>query len=499
LARKFNFVELIEAKQEIQKGLQLQEELHQVKAQALVGKMAKKVYHNMQPPLEALKAALPDMKLSEFLRRLVGNAISRITDISNDLMLVRMQAENILASGSEVVERSKTRPALLSSLVQLIVSEQRMRHRSKHGIIIQEEIEPRSYGTFINVQPSKFQSVLANLINNAAEALEDNGVIRVSVEIGADDVEIAIQDTGCGMNEEQVKVAEEGLSTSTKPNGTGIGLPDAVETIKVWGGTLKLTSKVNEGTTVKIALPKTPCPLWFVQEIHVKVGTTIVILDDDLTFHDVWNQRLKHLELEKDNIKIRHFSNGDDFVNWYHGATEEIVSDALYLIDYELTDETKTGVNIIQDLKIEKQSVLVTSYFDEKETDAPGIRRMPKAMVSSVPVIILERENIDRVFIDDQDAAHDIWKLGSSRDKRKIKYFFDPQHFVRQGHLFSMETPIYVDKDLSNDVCGFDVARNLHDMGFRELIITTADVDLIKIKPDYVKAIIGKAYPVGSA
>jgi signal transduction histidine kinase len=113
-----------------------------------------------------------------------------------------------------------------------------------------------------DVDAGFLRQALANILKNAVEAYdrEPEGPIRLRVTAralaGGTDVEIAIADGGCGMDASAVERAFVPFR-SVKAGGTGFGLFIARRVARaIHGGDLVLASKVGEGTTVTITLPR---------------------------------------------------------------------------------------------------------------------------------------------------------------------------------------------------------------------------------------------------
>ena len=65
---------------------------------------------------------------------------------------------------------------------------------------------------------------------------------------------------------------------------------------------------------------------------------------------------------------------------------------ALFLMDYEISGSTESGLDLIETLGIQKQSILVTSRYEEKNIrercESLGVRLIPKSMSGFVPIEI---------------------------------------------------------------------------------------------------------------
>ena len=99
----------------------------------------------------------------------------------------------------------------------------------------------------------------------------------------------------------------------------------------------------------------------------MKSGSCIVILDDDDSIHQVWQEHLCSDVLSLENIELVHLHKADDLMEWQQH--HELA--ALYLIDYEFVGEKITGLDIINLLRIRNCTFLVTSHYDDL-----AIRRM---------------------------------------------------------------------------------------------------------------------------
>jgi two-component system NtrC family sensor kinase len=103
----------------------------------------------------------------------------------------------------------------------------------------------------------QIQQVFLNILNNALAAVPDGGRINLTTWDEDDRfVAISIEDNGCGMSEETTKNMFEPFFTTKKEKGTGLGMSITYGIVKRLGGEIKVKSKLNEGTTITILLPK---------------------------------------------------------------------------------------------------------------------------------------------------------------------------------------------------------------------------------------------------
>jgi two-component system NtrC family sensor kinase len=106
---------------------------------------------------------------------------------------------------------------------------------------------------------SQIQQVVLNLLNNAIDAIGHDGTITVSTRYDgkSDEVEIIIADTGPGIPENELsKIFDPFFTTKEIGKGTGLGLSISYSIIEKLGGKIKVQSKVGQGTTFTLLLPK---------------------------------------------------------------------------------------------------------------------------------------------------------------------------------------------------------------------------------------------------
>ena len=103
--------------------------------------------------------------------------------------------------------------------------------------------------------PAQMQQVLINLLKNAAEAGSPPGSVTLSVIASAGDgTRIEVRDRGTGMSEEVLRQALLPFYSS-KPTGTGLGLPLCREILEAHGGSLRIACRPDGGVVVTCWFP----------------------------------------------------------------------------------------------------------------------------------------------------------------------------------------------------------------------------------------------------
>lgn len=393
----------------------------EVEAAEKVRKVASQVAHDIKSPLVALSVVSMHLEeLSEDKRIMIRNAIQRISDIANDLATRQSQSSSDETSPENGKEKSVQ---LLSSLIELLISEKRTQFRSRLQVQIQSMLSVSSYGLFAQVQPVEFKRILSNLINNAVEAMPEKGTVTVSLAQNDTQANIVIRDSGQGIPADILPRLMQKGATFNKEGGSGLGLYHAKTTIAAWNGTIAIESETGLGTTVTITLPCAPPPAWFVPSVELAAETIVVIVDDDTSIHQIWDDRFTTVDTNTHGIVVKHFSSSAAVVQWH--AQERNQSALLFLCDYELLGESQSGLDLIEHLNIADQAILVTSRYEEEPVQKRcadiGVRLIPKNLAGHVPIrVATHRESTDNttnkarpnvLVIDDDANIHIAWKV----------------------------------------------------------------------------------------
>ena len=169
--------------------------------------------------------------------------------------------------------------------------------------------------------PNQLESALLNLAINARDAMPDGGRLTISTEdvhlseadvAGQDDaepgdyVEIAVSDTGTGMDEATRARAFEPFFT-TKPlgQGTGLGLSQLYGFVRQSGGLVRLDSAPGRGTTVRLYLPHydhaqppEQGTVPWAEPKEAGAGESVLLVEDEPELREATAERLRDLGYE---------------------------------------------------------------------------------------------------------------------------------------------------------------------------------------------------------
>lgn len=104
------------------------------------------------------------------------------------------------------------------------------------------------------------KQVLLNFLSNAVKFTPEGGTVTIAAHVCSRGLQISVTDTGIGMTAEQIQIAlspfgQIDSKLARKHEGTGLGLPICRSLVELHGGTLAVTSKPNDGTTMTATFP----------------------------------------------------------------------------------------------------------------------------------------------------------------------------------------------------------------------------------------------------
>lgn len=106
------------------------------------------------------------------------------------------------------------------------------------------------------IDGDQLRQAVDNLLRNALDASASHGTITVAAGVDGDQWSVSVKDTGSGIAPEHLARIFD-LYFTTKPDGTGVGLPVTQQVVVAHGGRLDVESVRGVGTTMRIVLPGT--------------------------------------------------------------------------------------------------------------------------------------------------------------------------------------------------------------------------------------------------
>jgi signal transduction histidine kinase len=231
---------------------ELEQQLVRAEKLITVGVLSAGIAHEIGSPLAVIR----------------GRAEQVLRDVSTgpraeDLRVIIKHIDNIASTIRQLLDFSR-RQAIERRAVPLEAVVKRARELlqwkvdAKH---LRLETALRPDLPALAADPDQLQQVLVNLLLNAADASEREGLVRVAAHVedqsGAEPlVAIEITDQGCGIAPEHMHaVFDPFFTTKKRGEGTGLGLSIALGIVRNHGGKIDLASTHAKGTTVTVLWP----------------------------------------------------------------------------------------------------------------------------------------------------------------------------------------------------------------------------------------------------
>ncbi|MBE9568750.1 MAG: PEP-CTERM system histidine kinase PrsK [Proteobacteria bacterium] len=219
-------------------------------------------------------AQLAESKQFEMFSRLSAYMVHDLKNIAAELNLVAINAEKHAANPAFVSDAFETVENAAGDINRLL---EQLRNKRVHGEkkalvdldeIIQDVVElkqqkspspeyiNRKDGCMVSLEKNRLSNVLAHLIDNAQQASEQDGSVRLSLLMTEDVYAIEIKDEGHGMDEDFIRDRLFKAFDTTKGNaGMGIGMHESREFIRQVGGDIIVQSKPEKGSIITLCIP----------------------------------------------------------------------------------------------------------------------------------------------------------------------------------------------------------------------------------------------------
>jgi signal transduction histidine kinase len=225
----------------------VQEELFRKKQLASVGELAASIAHEVRNPLAIIANAAANLKRPSLgtadrstVIGIVEEEIVRLNNLVTELLR--------FARPMNVRREDLSLPEVLKGMGENL--------GELHSLEARVPDEP-GLGT-VWADANLLRLAMQNVIDNAKQAMPAGGTVVVSLfrdhvngEAGA---AIEVSDEGAGMDSQTLRRAMDPFF-STRPSGTGLGLPIVGRIAEAHGGRVEVRSRVGEGTTVLLFIP----------------------------------------------------------------------------------------------------------------------------------------------------------------------------------------------------------------------------------------------------
>jgi signal transduction histidine kinase len=142
------------------------------------------------------------------------------------------------------------------ALIDSIVEEHTQAASAKGLTLVSDAGDSAS---LIESDPHRIRQIVGNLVTNAIK-YTDAGTVRVQLARVPDALTISVGDTGPGVPQAQIPLlfkefTQLDASRTRRFDGAGLGLTIVQELAELFGGTIRVSSRVGEGTTFAVTIP----------------------------------------------------------------------------------------------------------------------------------------------------------------------------------------------------------------------------------------------------
>lgn len=225
----------------------LQAQIDQSEKLAVIGQMAAGVAHEIGNPLTSISA------LVQILQRRSQDAF-----MSEQLVNIKENIDRITRIVRELVDFSRppSYETNLQDITDIIKTAIGIVKYDKRVRKVKFETELKDFLPSVNIAADQILQVLVNILINALDAIDGNGIVTVKSRYDEIKIYVDITDDGCGMDNLTIeKIFDPFFTTKEVGKGTGLGLSVSYGIVNRFGGEIKVSSKLNEGSTFTIALP----------------------------------------------------------------------------------------------------------------------------------------------------------------------------------------------------------------------------------------------------
>lgn len=200
--------------------------------------------HDMKSPLQALKGITTGIVTSNDLKdELIKEAADKL-----ELLLEKMRFQTL-----NEVKKSHDAQFCLKNLIERLCQTKKIEYPFKR---FSTKVVDNTFGqTFITGEKIEVERLLSNLLNNAIEALGQSGKIKILLNQTTEGISIDIKDNGHGISNDLLCHLAIAGNSFGKPQGSGLGLYQAKQTLESWNGKMNIESILSIGTIVSLSFP----------------------------------------------------------------------------------------------------------------------------------------------------------------------------------------------------------------------------------------------------
>lgn len=220
----------------------------------LKGHFIANISHELKTPINVILCATQLLESENYINskstEIIKDNCCRLIRLINNIIDVEKSELNDLKLNLDVNN-------IVSATEELVMSIIPYAEKKNLNLIFDTDKEE----VIMNIDISKFERVILNLVSNAIKFSKENSNIYVKVISGDNYVDVIIEDNGEGIPKEDIpKIFEKFMqvdNTLTRKNeGSGIGLSIVKSFVELHNGEIMVESEINKGTKFTVRLPK---------------------------------------------------------------------------------------------------------------------------------------------------------------------------------------------------------------------------------------------------
>ncbi len=226
---------------------ELEKKFYESQKLAAIGQLSAGIAHEVRNPLSSIKMSL---QILEKRLQPAGNDLQRFKIAQREVEHLEKLVSDVLIYARPLVPKKE--PSDMYSVIENALAMVEKSIEDKE-IEVRKDFAPNLES--VNVDAPMITQSLINVFQNAVEAMENKGVMAITLKMENGHVVIEVKDNGCGIDEKDMPHLFNPFFT-LKNYGTGLGLAQVKKIIDQHGGEINILSSKGEGTRFIIELPK---------------------------------------------------------------------------------------------------------------------------------------------------------------------------------------------------------------------------------------------------
>ncbi|WP_313343366.1 transporter substrate-binding domain-containing protein [Sedimentibacter sp.] len=212
-----------------------------------VGQLAAGMAHEIRNPLGIIRTQSYLIRINEKFDEAINKSLDFIDSAVNRASSI---IDNILSFSrfSSNAKQLINVPQMIDKIIEM------------HSDIIKNKsivVEVNSsIDKEVNLSFESMEHIFMNLMSNSIDAIDDNGIIRIYINLEKDSLVFTFKDNGIGISEDDIgNIFNPFFTTKELGKGTGLGLFIVYSEIEKLNGKIDVKSKLGEGTIFTITIP----------------------------------------------------------------------------------------------------------------------------------------------------------------------------------------------------------------------------------------------------